>query len=240
MRTLNIDEFWPSRPLVTPHSAAQGSIADTTFAGAASAHRYREPAALSAWEQPDDDAAFGSNPPSLQRKAAQRAINFLRTFDAAAAVYAALGFIAGIAAWHAIGFWGFVSAVVLNSGATVAPAAWNEPLKTVVQRPSSIATGPMITGSLEMFSPSRETCVALVINRGSGQTSQDQCRDDTQPMRDAGRRRRGDRAAGVLTQLEDTKTWAAGTEFDTAADASPTDIQTLEPSDVNLDLNVTP
>ncbi len=193
------------------------------------------------WVRPETAHAGRHSIPS------QRVRAFLATFDHRAALWGSLGFIAGMVVWHFVGFWWFVAGVVLNSGPgpeisretsreiareiaretsretthiAAAPTARAE-----ADQASRAPTATMTTGSIATFHAAAEYCVALVIDRAAGQTVPAPCTADTGPMRDAGRRRRGDRAppaaAADLPLQHDPMASAAITEKDFNLDLSP-------------------
>lgn len=82
----------------------------------------------------------------------------------AALVWGGCGFLVGAVFWHAIGFWGFVSAIVLNG-----PASEE---RVVAQ--SGLA------------------CVELVLDRSSGQTTTAECPFDTVILAEGRRAERQD------------------------------------------------
>jgi hypothetical protein len=146
---------------------------------------------------------------------------FLATFDHRAALWGSFGFMAGMVVWHFVGFWWFVAGVVLNSGPETVREATRETAhiaaapatQTETQQTPPASTAPLTTGSIGTFNAAGNTagntagnaagrlCVALVIDRTSGQTVSAPCAAETSPLRDAGRRRRGDRAPAATAVL---------------------------------------
>ena len=169
----------------------------------------------------------------------QRVRAFLATFDHRAALWGSLGFMAGMVVWHFVGFWWFVAGIVLNSGPgaetsreiaretarEIAHIAAAPTARAEMKDTSSASTAALTTGSIATFHPAAEYCVALAIDRAAGQTVHAPCTADTGPMRDAGRRRRGDRAlptaATGLPLQHDPMASAAITEKDFNLDLSP-------------------
>ena len=157
MRTLDFDQFWPfdpepvgdtAIPPPIPHVEAESSL------------------------QPVAPLAT-SHVTSATAKYRRHARTFLRSFDAVAAAWVTLGFITGMMAWHAIGFWGFVSETVLAHNDSGASSIWVAPTKLQHKAASPITTrqGP---------------CVALIIDRASGATTTAPCPNTSESLRDAG------------------------------------------------------
>ena len=207
MRTFDLDQLWPTRfPALT----------------AAVVHAPRDNNANSD-DKPDtprcvlpevaiEDLALYE--PSVTfggwRSHGQTALHrtqaFLLAFDARAAAWLALGFMTGMVAWHAVGFWGFVSETVLYGGGRSAPTAWEASGQHGWTAPARVTTG-----SLAAFTPAPGACLALILDRETATMSATYCASDSQPMRDAGRRRRGDRLTGMQARLEDRNSWTAST-----------------------------
>jgi hypothetical protein len=217
MRTLDLEQFWLSpsdQPRAEPDSASAATGAPASHDAAS------QSGLLPTWAAAMiSDAAV----PELPKRAYARglveaarfyreAITTLRDFDHRAAVWLSLGFVSGMIAWHAVGFWGFVSEAVLHRSAQDAAIA----AKAADHHLSGDTS--IVTGSLATFNPRPGTCMALVIDRATGTTSAAPCNDDSQSLRDAGRRRRADRLTSIESRLEDKSAWAAATE---AAPASP-------------------
>ena len=214
MRTFDLEQFWPAR------STAQS---DGTKTAAATAEALENPFNVSPRESgllPSWASAMISDADiqELPKRAFARgiiealrlhgeAIATLRAFDHKAAVWLSLGFVSGMIAWHAVGFWGFVSEAVLHRSAQDAAIAAHTPA-----RPFSGGDTSIVTGSLATFRPRPGTCMALSIDRANGITSAAPCIEDNQSLRDAGRRRRADRLTGIENRLDDKTAWATATE----------------------------
>jgi hypothetical protein len=83
----------------------------------------------------------------------------------AAILWCGVGFLAGAAFWHAVGFWGFVSNVVLTgAGEVKTELAVAEAPKQVVEREAADERLPTIY----LVDPAR--CTALAIDRGLNRT----------------------------------------------------------------------
>jgi hypothetical protein len=187
-----------------------------------------------------DRPETGGTPLRLLRTASnlhRRAAKFLRSFDPQAAVWLSLGFMAGMVAWHAVGFWGFVSDTVLHGpdrGSQVSSqisAAPPASIKTTTVK--SMTVDHITTGSLQTFSPRAGACMALTRDVTTGETLALTCAGDTQPMRDAGRRRRGDRLATAGSRMQDQTAWRAATALDEIASQDP-------PAESDFDLTLSP
>lgn len=101
--------------------------------------------------------------------------------------WSVLGFLAGAVFWHFIGFWGFVSEVVLVGNAPPAAMRTAEPVALALAD-----------------TPSAQTCTRLALDRRTGETSAHACDADVLPFpADAfeGRQdrmpRAGERSAGA-------------------------------------------
>ena len=247
MQALDLNQYWPSEPMTRglaaprPDLAVPPAMPEATeieviaIAEAAALAEVTEPDDLDA-DQPPLPKLFTENRDNLtsasalarMRKAAanrsRQAKTFLRSFDVTAALWASTGFVAGVIAWHVIGFWGFVADTVLARGERTGPSAWVHPTA-----PHLSIDAPIVTGSLNTVAIKPEACVALLIDRPTGDTSAAPCPADAQPLRDAGRQRRGNLGAGEHTRLEDSnKAWAAGTELDGAAEKTAPELSEFD------------
>lgn len=175
-----------------------------------------------------------------------------------------LGFVAGILAWHVVGFWSFVSDVVLNAndadparGATaLAPKPGETALEPIeraaIAAPSGFAAGKpppklatRLSGGLVVspIEPAASSCMTLALDRGSGATAPVACADETiAGLRDAGYNVRSDRLA-LRPRLQDPLVWTGGTAVATppaepplteAAAGTSIDYGTLQPADFEL------
>ncbi|MEQ1653603.1 MAG: hypothetical protein ABL897_14035 [Hyphomicrobium sp.] len=162
----------------------------------------------------------------------------MRTFDPQAAAWLSLGFMAGMVAWHAVGFWGFVSHAVLNG----------EPRSSSIliaakRLPPTTPAAPLITGSLPSFKPQPNACLNLILDRETGSTLTNTCRIDDQPLRDAGRRQRGDRMPVPLARIDNTEVWTSATTA-VVPEAGPTPsiepVSQISASDFDLSLTDAP
>jgi hypothetical protein len=205
-----LPEFRPAQPGETSRSQAATQASRSSHASTAST--------LDPWGPFDPNEPNGTwrRWPWAHSEAAlsgrrQRLGAFLASFDHRAALWGSLGFMAGMVVWHFVGFWWFVAGVVLNSGP--APEAARETARmaaapatqTETQQTPPASTAPLTTGSIGTFNTAGNAagrlCVALVIDRTSGQTVSAPCAAETSPLRDAGRRRRGDRAPAATAVL---------------------------------------
>jgi hypothetical protein len=103
-------------------------------------------------------------------------------------LWASGGFVAGVAFWHLVGFWSFVSTAVV---------ADREVPKSASAVPSSPRSIPLETGSVQRPSAG---CVSLALNRAKGETRPVPCATGLFHHVDAGLGMKGDRLshAGTL------------------------------------------
>ncbi|MCB1483604.1 MAG: hypothetical protein KDJ17_01785 [Hyphomicrobiaceae bacterium] len=155
-------------------------------------------------------------------------------------VWGGLGFIAGMLAWHLVGFWSFMSNVVLHpndaraarvargSRTTVAPVSAQkvtEPSAQTVTVTASTTVAPIAVAAVFKTSgrvsgeaapaltetAAADPCVTLTLNRTSGGTSPAQCGERSDAMmRDAGYNQRADKLA-LKPRLQDATIWTGGT-----------------------------
>lgn len=151
-------------------------------------------------------------------------------FDRRAAAWLSLGFLSGMIAWHAVGFWTFVTSTVLNDDST-APAAFSHPRSMPTPKarpaPSSATAVENVPG-----------CVALAYGAG-GKTISKPCQKIPAPLRDAGRLKRTDRMASAEDRLHSAAIWSnrtAATET-TQNTSAKADTATIE-SAFDLSLSV--
>ena len=206
MRTFDLDQFWP---IQSPPSSGGET---TSIAAIAKVLRDAEIGIERAMRTETNSSRSGDAIDlNLAKSNLDRALNviielrrgaktFLATFDARAALWLTMGFIAGVIAWHAVGFWGFVSDTVLQGTGHAHAVAWTPP-------------APITTGSIASYTPQPGACLALTLDRTSTTTSAAPCASDTQPMRDAGRRQRENRLSSAETRLQDRNAWPATTEL---------------------------
>ena len=261
MRISDLDDLWPDAAALFAARNSTTSARSATAAPApvpvellaAAAKRLPSPLGavtpppLRAWE-PEIDKAITPVRRLVRLEAlARRGKDVLGTFDHVAATYTALGFMAGMAAWHTIGFWGFVSNVVLNAEPAGQYAA-SIPVAVPVARPvQHITTGTIITGTITTGSlPSRQLlprpCVALAIDRNTGEATRANCDDSGPPMRDAGLRRREQRMLPAAAPASIPASWSTGTALNAAPEtpAAAVESQTLTAADVNLEIPAAP
>lgn len=165
-------------------------------------------------------------------------------------VWGGLGFVCGALAWHAIGFWSFVSDVVLN---TQDARARSEPLLPHIaagypvtpsdqggaQHATTAAVAVKTTAASGL---AKAVCVALVLDRQTGTTRTGDCEDTARDLRDAGFIRRSDRLAST-PRLQDANAWSGSTAVEvtsaqsTSGAAQPVaEFGTLTAADIKLDL----
>jgi hypothetical protein len=179
MRTLDLDQYWPSAAASEKSARPEGGAANA--AG-------DEPgdASVTAIELSGDLPKFSTA--TRDRKTP--------------VIWGGLGFLAGMLAWHVIGFWSFVSDVAFNDDArTVAGSSAR------AQRSAAVVSHkPSTRGD----NPSNRNCVALAIDRTSGDAKPGACPVDNKPLADAGRTRRDDLAFSK-PRLQDPQVWAGVT-----------------------------
>jgi hypothetical protein len=243
MRTIDFDQFWPSPPEVSALSADdQQAMAHTPnrIADTYQPRRLRTAVTgvilTSDFFRPENFSLRAESIIATVRGAwlsvRPRGTSFLHTFDVNAAAWLSMGFVCGVISWHAVGFWGFVSASVLHNTA--------RPIDSVAAMlpQSQLAPSPQITtGSLPSFHPKPGACMALSIDHDTGATLSQHCNGGDTPLRDAGRRRRGDRLISVQARMNDAGKWAAATMAtpDVSEQAAP-----LLDSDFDLTITAAP
>ena len=138
-------------------------------------------------------------------------------------VWGGLGFIAGILAWHVIGFWGFVSEAVYNQDGVVEQVALERPTRTA----------PAVAGYARVaYKADPKYCVSLIIDRASGLAQPAACPGDIEPLRDAGRQLRGNSLVANNLPVEQNA-WSTAT----AVDAAKPETGTLEGKDFDLEIH---
>lgn len=151
-------------------------------------------------------------------------------------VWGGLGFMAGMLAWHVIGFWTFLSDVVLNANETRATRSGPVAARAQPHRTSKVAvkgaavtdvasTAPVaaqklaasLSGTAESGAPppAETVCMTLALNRVAGTTAPAACAEEAVAgLRDSGFNRRADRLA-QRPRLQDPVVWTGGTAVDT-------------------------
>jgi hypothetical protein len=255
MRTFDLDQYWPAVSPVAPSRSAfrerllshirqdtgplqepfDASMAAETSSGAA------QPASSPVMYEPP----VVRTPQPEVRPLRGTAAKIPSPGDRASPVlWGGLGFVAGILAWHLLGFWTFVAKVVNDPPTASERVAIARPERRLQELPALQNAGPpkanaqLTTGSLQpstavLFSLDPKNCQSLVLDRQTGQTRLEPCPENTRTMRDAGRQRRGDLAANRARNL-DSAAWAQGT----AIGVSTENGGTLLPGD--FDLAITP
>lgn len=164
-------------------------------------------------------------------------------------IWGGSGFIAGMLAWHVVGFWSFVSNVVLNANdprAQTLEAFLPKLAPHGVQQASRpmAATGKALTqpAARQAVSERKFACVALALDRSSSGTKLTTCSEGTAQLRDAGFNKRTDKLA-LKPRLQDPVAWTGATavQVSEAATAAPeqdhpSESGTLSESDLKLDL----
>lgn len=187
MRTLDLDQFWPQAARLLDAAAVPP---DGERAPAPS----HGPESVSVLNQPIEVAETVAPPPA-------------KPLDRSPLVWSGLGFVAGMITWHFIGFWSFVSNVVYTG----------EPVPQIVTGSISNAgnSADPAPGSLVVKADPAK-CIVLEIDRALGEARPSACTAALEPLRDAGYRRRSDRAY-ARPRLQDPNIWAGTTAVETAA-----------------------
>ena len=171
-------------------------------------------------------------------------------------VWGGLGFMAGMLAWHVIGFWTFLSDVVLNANDTratrsVPVATRAQPQKTpkvAAKAPTATdaaSTTPVaaqkLAASLSGIAetgpppPAETVCMTLALNRVAGTTAPAACAEEAVAgLRDSGFNRRADRLA-LRPRLQDPVVWTGGTAVDTTRVEAPAVAETEAEADPSMD-----
>lgn len=225
-----------------PHSAsgADAPAPPATDAVSAAREAFADPQAASPSDQPAQSPSPEMVAPEPQGQRKRR--------DFTPAIWGGIGFFAGIFAWHAIGFWSFLSDVVLED--TRKPGLTG--LAAHTPREPALTTGALpAKGSpprAAMRKPAMDTqfaCVSLALDRQAGLTTVGACVDSATTLRDAGFNRRSDRLA-LRPRLQDPVAWTGSTavEVSEAAAGAPAaepaaaeGIGTLTDADLKLDLD---
>lgn len=166
------------------------------------------------------------------------------SFNGTSAAYTALGFVAGMLAWHMVGFWSFVSDVVLHQPPksrqlTVAANTSSVDLKAIPAGTSDLTTGSIAPATTP--APPQERCISVTRGAEEANVAAIDCKPHD-PLRDAVLAPRGDRLPSALSSIQDANSWAQGTGIETQAVeyvATPppgAPVSTLTANDVNLDL----
>lgn len=202
------------------------SVAGRTFARRAA----RQESGFDAWGIDGSEAALSRQPSSLvsHLKPALFVLRrFASTFDERAAIYGSLGFISGVIVWHMVGFWSFVSDVVLHTPGV----EQDHPAFSAVAAPTASAPD-LTTGSIgqaraadkRLSAITQSPCIALVLDRANGATRQAGCRNDGHEHKDAGHQKRADMATAT-PRLQNSTDWATGTELKPDAEKVSFDTQ---------------
>ncbi len=171
MRSIDLDRLWPTIAVGMTNGAAKAPD--------------QQPRSMSV---PDIETQWVAETEPAAITRAMTIGVFLRAFDTNAAVWLSMGFIAGMASWHATEVWHFLAPAheTRSTIAAVSPA----PRRTT-------DTGQITTGSLSYFSPRPDACVALALDRSFGATKALPCNGGIAPQRDAGQRRKADRTTSI-------------------------------------------
>lgn len=144
-------------------------------------------------------------PVPLDQDAAPR-----RRRDWTPVLWGGAGFVAGALVWHVVGFWSFVSSVVLNGDDPSARTleSFLPPLVTGEQSAKLTTLGKPAARLAAV--ETQLACVALVSDRTVDGTRLSHCRGGTAGMRDAGFNRRTDKLV-LKPRLQDPVAWTGTT-----------------------------
>lgn len=191
MRTLDLDQYWPG-------AGGAGKPAEPDNGAAVAADRFTA-----------RDAVFtkaGGHLPAQPIAAVRDSWTPI--------IWGGLGFVAGMLAWHVIGFWSFVSDVTFNDHARTATASSGSPQRSA----ADLSHKP----NTRSDNPSNRNCVALAIDRASGDAIPGACPADDKPLADAGRTPRDDLAFSK-PRLQDPQIWAGVTAVEPEISPEPID-----------------
>ena len=175
MRTLDLDQYWPS-------------------ANASEKHARQDDGAANAGDRPG-----GADVTVVELSSVHQQFSAAARDRRTPVIWAGLGFVAGMLAWHVIGFWSFISDVAFNDSARTAAASSGRP-----QRSAAVHSHKL---GMRGVNPSNRNCLALAIDRTSGDAKPGACPVDETPLADAGRTRRDDLAFSK-PRLQDPQIWA--------------------------------
>lgn len=137
------------------------------------------------------------------------------------------GFVAGMLAWHVIGFWSFVSNVVLHADDPRAQTLEAFLPQLSASETAQKAQSPVSSVGRQMAQPVAKqaaseaslACVALSSDRGARGTSLSGCKGGASHLRDAGFNKRTDRLV-LKPRLQDPVAWSGSTAVE-ITDAAP-------------------
>ncbi|MCC7253421.1 hypothetical protein [Hyphomicrobium sp.] len=117
-------------------------------------------------------ARFAKGPPQRAATGRQRLRATREMLDGIGGLgWSVMGFVGGAVVWHFIGFWGFVSEVVLAGGSTVA------------ERPAIHASAPKAPPHwVQVAEASAPPCTVLSLDRRTGVTSARSCEAEHGPL----------------------------------------------------------
>lgn len=195
-----------------------------------------------------------ANEPSLTaREAMASQTEPSKTWNLTPVIWGGSGFIAGMLAWHVVGFWSFVSNVVLNANdpraqtleaflPKLAPHGVQQASRPVTDAGKALAQ----PAARQAVRERKFACVALALDRGAGGTTVSACPQGTAHLRDAGFNKRADKLT-LKPRLQDPVAWTGTTAVQVSAAAEEAPEQapsnahsaesgTLSESDLKLDL----
>lgn len=166
-------------------------------------------------------------------------------------LWAGAGFIAGMLVWHTVGFWTFVSDVVLNANdprartleaflpSLAVPALSEKAMSRIPE--SAVISAPQALKTATAATPF--ACVSLALDRAAGITNAQTCKGSPAELRDGGFNRRTDRLA-LRPRLQDPVAWTDTTAVqvseavnEASAGSVAKELPPLADADLKLDLD---
>jgi hypothetical protein len=238
-------------------AAARAAVAETTHTAAPVipvALNDREPAQL-VLDLPVATGAVSAPPPKTENLAAAGAVRDTpparKRRDFTPVWWGGSGFIAGALVWHIVGFWMFVSDVVLNANDPRARAldaflpslASPAPAQKAMSRIPESAVIAAPAAFKHATAGTQFACVSLALDRSAGSTQAQSCKGTAADLRDAGFNRRTDRLA-LRPRLQDPVAWTDTTAVqvseaagDVTASGNPQDLPPLPDAELKLDID---
>jgi hypothetical protein len=200
-------------------------------------------------------AAVSTAPARVEKTAAAPVLRDMpparKRRDFTPVLWGCAGFIVGALVWHTVGFWMFVSDVVLNANdprartldAFLPSLAASAPAQKAMSRipESAVIAAP---GAFKHATAGAQfACVSLALDRSAGLTNAQSCKGSPADLRDAGFNRRTDRLA-LRPRLQDPVAWTDTTAVqvseasaEPSAGASTQDLPPLADAELKLDID---
>ena len=208
MRTLDLDQYWPGGKSAVAMSKLASGVG--TPGGP---------------QQADNNSSIHHRKHSQSDNTSQ--VNADRRDRRTPMIWGGLGFLAGMCAWHMIGFWSFVANVAFNDDRRVAATA-NDDSKIA----ASLRKSKLIANGNSRDTIHAGNCIALEIDRTSGDAKPGACPVDEKPLADAGRTRRDDLAFS-RPRMQDPQIWSNVTAVESEVAAETID-------ELSFDLTIRP